>query len=376
MSETRPRDPRKSNPFTPVFGKVPPYFAGRESIIDNMTSVFEHPDNNPDRCTLFVGARGTGKTALITHLAHIAEQSGWISANVTASDNMLEELVQQTQRAASHLIDVQEHRGIAGVGIAGIGNISWTSPAKQSTTWRTAMSDVLDKLAEKDCGLLITVDEVDPGIEAMEELVTTYQHFVREDRTVALFMAGLPHRINALVSGESTSFLRRAARYQLGSIPSYEVKEAFRLTVESGGKEIAEEPLNLAVDAIDGFPYLFQLVGYRSWNSSNGNASIESLDVQRGSALAHEELASRIFDATYRELSPNDRMFLAAMAQDDDVTTRSDLMDRLHKPGSHISAYKKRLMERGVIEETPKGDFRFALPGFRAYIREMEGMSE
>ena len=361
---------RKSpNPFTPVFGKVPPYFAGRESIIDGMSEVFQDPDNNPDRCTLFVGARGTGKTALLTHLGHIAEQAGWISADVTASDNMLEEILAQAERAARRLISKDSQRTITGVSIAGIGGITWSKDSAQPKTWRTAMGDLLDRLDQARCGLLITVDEVDPNIEAMEHLVTAYQHFVREDRKVALFMAGLPHRINALVSGDATSFLRRAARYQLGSIPRYEVEEAFRLTVESGGKHIGNEALGRAADAIDGFPYLFQLVGYRAWNASNTAETISLEHAEQGARLAHEELATRIFDATYSELSENDRAFLIAMSEDETYSKRSDLMTRLRKPSSHISIYKKRLMEQGLIEETPGGAFRFALPGFQEYVR-------
>lgn len=54
------------NPLTPIFGQVPPYFAGRENIIDDMILAFDHPNNNPDRCLLFVGARGAGKTAPLT----------------------------------------------------------------------------------------------------------------------------------------------------------------------------------------------------------------------------------------------------------------------------------------------------------------------
>lgn len=60
------------SPFTPIFGQVPPYFAGRENIIDNMILAFDHPNNNPDRCSLFVGARGAGKTAPLTFIPRSA----------------------------------------------------------------------------------------------------------------------------------------------------------------------------------------------------------------------------------------------------------------------------------------------------------------
>ena len=56
------------------------------------------------------------------------------------------------------------------------------------------------------------------------------------------------------------------------------------------------------------------------------------------------------------------------MVQDEKVTSRADLMGRLGKPSGHISTYKKRLVQSGVIGETLNGDFYFALPGFREYI--------
>ncbi|MED9829017.1 MAG: winged helix-turn-helix domain-containing protein, partial [Adlercreutzia sp.] len=84
-------------------------------------------------------------------------------------------------------------------------------------------------------------------------------------------------------------------------------------------------------------------------------------------------LEDRIFDVTYAELSRADRAFLAAMAQDGKVTSRADLMDRLGKPSGHISTYKKRLVQSGVIGETLDGDFYFALPGFKEYVERRQG---
>ena len=53
-------------------------------------------------------------------------------------------------------------------------------------------------------------------------------------------------------AGESSSFLRRAARFDLGSLPSYEVEEAVRITIESAGRTISQPALDAAVQAIGG----------------------------------------------------------------------------------------------------------------------------
>lgn len=360
---------QKANPFTPVFGKVPAYMAGRERIVEDMVMAFESEGNDPNLCSIFVGARGTGKTALLTYLGYRAQQLGWVSVNVTASDGMLEDILQRLREASRHLVAEPPARKLTGASVAGVGGMSWENAAAPRANWRTRMNALLDELGEAGTGVLITVDEVDCSVGEMVSLVTTYQHFVREDRRVALLMAGLPHRVSDLLTGKSTSFLRRAAQHPLGSIPPYEVKEAFRLTVEDGGKEIGDGALQEAAEAIGGFPFMFQLVGYRSWNMARRSPEISAEHVRRGAALAQEELESRVFGATLSELSAGDVEFLRAMdPADGALTSRKELMERLGKGSSHVSTYKRRLLDAGVIEEPRNGEFRFGLPGFGDYL--------
>lgn len=359
----------QANPFTPVFGKVPPYMAGRERIVEDMVQAFEAGGANPDLCTIFVGARGTGKTALLTYLGFCAQRSGWIVADTTASDGMLEDIFERAKAASAHLVPADSSARVSGVSVGSVGSISWEH-APVEANWRTKMSGLLDQLAEAQTGLVITVDEIDGSIDQTVELVTTYQHFVREGRSVALLMAGLPYKVSALLSGKTTSFLRRAARRTLGSIPSYEVKEAFRLTVEDGGKRIGGDALALASEAIAGFPFMFQLVGYRSWNAARQSEEITCEHVRQGIEVAREEFEQRVLDATIAELSKGDTVFLKAMNAQG-VTTREQLMQRTGKKSSYISSYKKRLLEAGVIEESSRGEFTFALPGMGEYLQRL-----
>lgn len=359
----------RANPFTPVFGKVPPFMAGREQVIDDITTALISNGNSPDICSLFVGARGTGKTALLTYLANEAEQQDWISARVTATSGMLEDILQRLRESAAHLVDNQPTRRLSGVEITPLGGITRETAANTPANWRTRMNELLSDLEKTGTGVLICVDEANPELDEMEQLVTTYQHFIEEGKRVMLLMAGLPHRVSRLLSRRSTSFLRRAARHDLGPIPRYEVEETFRLTVESGGKGIDDEALQEAVNAIDGFPFMLQLVGYRAWNATGTNDVIGVESIRRGIRLAQEELEHRVFDATLAELSKGDIAFLQAMVPDEKETDRAVLAERLERSSSYISTYKKRLLEAGVIEERRPGVFAFALPGFGEYIR-------
>ena len=357
----------QANPFTPMFGKVPAYMAGRELLIDEMVQAFEFPGSDPNLCSIFVGARGTGKTALLTYLGYRAQQEGWIVADTTASSGMLDDILQRIDDAASHLLTADRSRKLTGIGVASIANVSWEN-IDAPGNWRTKMNAIFSQLEETQTGVAITVDEIDGDLSEMVELVTTYQHFVREGKKVALLMAGLPYKVSSLLSGKSTSFLRRAARHELGSIPLYEVREAFRLTIEDAGKVIDDDALDLACEAIGGFPFMFQLVGYRSWNASRREETITADHVRNGIEIAQMEFKDRVLSATCSELSKGDVVFLEAM-NDEGRTPRDEIAKRTGKTSSWVSTYKKRLLEAGVIDEPVSGEFAFALPGMAKYLQ-------
>lgn len=356
----------QKNPFTTNFGKVPVYFAGREDVISEITCMFEGDEETA--CCLLVGARGTGKTALLTYFSNIAQRLGWISANVSAIPGMLQDIIQQTETAASHLLEPSKKRTLKSIGVSGIGTIEWDNSFEDTTNWRGKMTSLLDALNDQGTGLLITVDEVTVSLPEMVELVVVFQHFVREERKVALLMAGLPYNVEALIRGESTSFLRRADRFDLDPLADYEVKEAFKLTVEEGGKVIDDAALDSAVERIGGFPFMFQLMGYRAWRASGERGFISEGDIYSGAEHAAKQMEQKVFDATFAELSKADKNFLIAMLDDDTVSTRKSLMERLHKPSSHISTYKNRLIQAGLIGENIDGAFYFAMPGLREYL--------
>lgn len=107
---------KQLNPFTPGFRDVPVVLAGREAIINDMLEAFEGNGSSPDLCSIFTGARGTGKTALLTYLGFCAQQAGWIVADSVDGKGMLDDLLQRAQSSASKLVDTQEKPKVKGIG--------------------------------------------------------------------------------------------------------------------------------------------------------------------------------------------------------------------------------------------------------------------
>ena len=361
----------EKNPFTPGFGQVPPFLAGRSYVVQNVVDAFENGPRDPNLTTIFTGARGTGKTTLLTLLADKGRERGWVTARVSAVPGMLEEILQQAMRSAGKLED--KHSGIRLTSIdVGPVSAAWEyrdgSAVQAVPTWRTRLETLLDELEGKGLGLIISVDELQADFDEMVQLASTYQHLVGERRRVSLLMAGLPYQVSRVLNDKSISFLRRASRCQLGRIADADIRTALAETVERGGKQIEPDALDAAVAAIGGFPFLMQLVGYRMWTQAEGDV-IDIAAAQRGVERAREEMRSNILEVTYDELSEGDLSFVEAMLEDDGPSRISDIRERMGKSTGYVAQYRRRLLEEGVIGERGRGLVDFELPGWRDFAR-------
>ena len=358
------------NPFTPGFGEVPAFLMGRDQLLREARRAYESPVRRPELTLSISGARGTGKTALLSVLADEAQQRGWVAVNVMAIDGMLEDILIQVRRAASHLVKTDTGVRVSGFGIGDLISIDLSYEDQIEGNWRSRMSDVLDALAEHDVGLLLTVDEVQPSLDELVQLAATYQLFIRENRKVGLVLAGLPQNMSALLQDKSVSFLRRAKPYKLARLSDGDVRLGIKRTVEDGGKSIEEGALESLVHASEGSPFMLQLAGFNAWEQSGGDAVISLTASERGIEDAGIEIRDRILGATYSTLSNGDRLFLAAMCQDEGDSRIGDVAHRLGKTTAYATQYKKRLMEQGVIGERGRGLVGFDMPLMREYVRE------
>ncbi len=356
------------NPFTPTFGMVPPYLAGRGELLDMMGKAFGNWPGDPNLISILVGPRGVGKTALLSCIGDKAKEEGWIVVDTAAVKGMLEDILQQAALAADHLTSPASKRKVTGLSVGQLFGVEWTLE-EEKLNWRARMALIMKKLEPYNTGLVITVDEVLPSDE-MIELVSAYQLLIREGVKISLIMAGLPANTDRLLSHESVSFLRRARVHRLGRVRDTEIERAFSKTLSSSGKTIAESSLEKAVKAAFGFPYMMQLVGFAMWENSGQRDEISLQDVEAGINQARKDLEHGVLDSTMRELSRGDCRFLAAMLPDREYSRLSDIGKRMKKSSGYISTYKNRMLLAGIIEEQPGNTLEFSLPFFREYFAE------
>lgn len=362
-----------ANPFKPTAGARPPLLIGRKDLVDSFSEGLDDGPGAPGRLTIFTGARGVGKTVMLSEVGEEARARGWLALDETATPGLLSRM-HEAVRSAQHELDTSSRPRwrVTGVSIAPVGGVTLQPPADASHEGplRQDLERLLTVLAAHDTGLVITVDEVHRGaIDSLRGLAAMYQHLVRDGREVALVLAGLPSAVSDLLNDDVLTFLRRADQHVLADVDLDLVRRALRDTINESGRTIADEALDAATEATGGYPFMVQLVGYHTWRKAH-RGHIDAAAAADGIQAARVRLGNTVHAASLATLSDVDRTFLLAMAQDDGPSRTADVAARLNRKPSYASVYRSRLMAAGIIKRAGHGNVDFAVPYLREYLRD------
>lgn len=362
------------SPFKPTFGVSPPLLVGRDQQLRDFADALEDGPGAPGRATLYVGARGTGKTVMLNEAQHRARERGWLVVSETATDGLVERLAREhlPRLLAEHDTAAARAR-LSGVTLpAGLGGAQWERSVHEAAAGlRTQVERLCDILAEHETGLLLTVDELHrKPLADLIELFTTIQHVFREERELAFAGAGLPSAVNHLLGEASLTFLRRAEAQHLGKVDAGDVARALRGPIEESGRRIGDDALHIAVDATAGYPFLIQLVGHQVYRQHADAAEISVADARRGAEEARRRMGQLVHGVALGDCSDIDKTFLLAMAQDDGPAAIADVARRMGVSDKYAGVYRARLIAAEMIEPASRGKVDFALPFLREYLRE------
>lgn len=220
------------NPFKPTAGKMPPVLVGREKVTDDFLEGLANGEGAPGRLMRITGPRGSGKTALLSELASIAEDEGWLVVNVSGSGDLLASLSRRLMRkslfseiafkAQSPLASIEARRGPASL-----------------DDFESILECATRGMTRRGKGLLVTIDEVqDASRDDIREIATAVQFMIRENQNIALVFAGITTGVPDILNGKSIIFLRRAKPEELDAIPLDEVRDSLRDTIANSGFQI------------------------------------------------------------------------------------------------------------------------------------------
>ena len=355
--------------FQPTFGNRPEHFIGRDGVIDQFMAGLREPVGSRNRCTLFLGQRGMGKTALLLELSDRASKAGFVVARVTAHEGMRSAIIEQLQLNGSQYFN-DEKRRIRGVTAGALGfsfGLTFSEATERQYGFRAKMSLLCDKLAEKGKGALMLIDEVRTS-DAMREVAASYQELVGDRKNVAIAMAGLPHAVSNVLNDSVLTFLNRATKVELGLISTQLIRVYYEKAFRYANITISDELLDRAALSTRGFPYLMQLIGYYVIQYSQESGSVNDAILSKVEKSAMRDLEDNVFKPILAPLSDNDRIFLRALARCEGTATTAQLQASLGERGPALQPYRKRLIEAGVIEAPRRGELVFAVPYLADYL--------
>lgn len=371
---------RTANPFKPTAGRMPPLLIGRDGVVEDFEEGLDDGPGAPGRLMRVTGARGVGKTVILTEFGRIAKARKWEVVDETASDGLSQRLLDRLAPDGPTMsLSLKPSVSLAGLGGVSLGEAS-VSSRRMPLTLREAMGRRLDALERRKAGLLVTIDEAQAADrDDMVAIATAVQHLIREERNVAFVFAGLPTIASKWLNDEVLTFLRRAQAERLGDIPLDEVEDAFVDTFDGSGMSIGVEALRKAVEATQGYPFMIQLVGYHIWriayrrqrgSGAGGHVEVGEADADAGVANALDRLGDAVHGPELDGLSPIDKTYLLAMAQDDGPSSTSAVAERMGKDVAYANVYRTRLIDAQVIRDVGYGKVDFAIPYLRRYLRE------
>jgi hypothetical protein len=363
------------NPFTPAFGASPPELIGRSTIIDKVIRGLELPTGNPYRAGLLIGKRGSGKTVMLSEISKIASMSGFIAVDVTVSQNFMLDIIEQLEKNAAHILDASPKLAGLGLTVLGVSGSLQFTKQRAERTWRSEISSLVDELNEKGVGVCILVDEIHKLAVGLDVLTTTYQHFVRENKNVAIFFAGLPEKIDELLSSSNETagmtFIRRSYKIQLDDVGVSEVFEAYKNIFKEHEIEVEDDILESCAIKSGGYPYLIQLLGFYLYEGSLQSKRIDEGIANIAKREAFADLYLNVFDPIIANLTKKEVEIIKSIYEiGDDFVKIADIRKKLGLSPQYFNEYKKRLTNIGVIEQVGRGVISFAMPNFRLYLKE------
>lgn len=375
---------RVENPYRPGFNEIPAELAGREEVLEDLIDAIEVAaiDGRMPRPVLLAGARGVGKTVLLSEAAAIAgSRFGWPRAHVEMrpgtpfTPDLIDaigrarELIEQPRRKrALRAESVTVHAGLPVV----CGEVQFARAAdareQAASSLREALTAVVELASVRDSGVVVTLDEAHLAARAeLAALAALLQEGAGERWPLVAVFAGLP----LMRSPEhSVTYLERGAWHELRLLTRDETVRALRAPAQMAGRPMDEATAELLADASGGYPYAVQLYGHHAWRTSAGKRRIDRAAAQAALPRARRELERGLYAARWSAASPTQKRYMtavAAVAAAGRPASGRIVADELGRTTKQVSSVRDDLLKQGTLA-VENGELRFTIPGMGAYV--------
>ena len=260
-----------SDPFTPGFGAIPPYLAGRadEQAVFRKSLAKMSAGESPPAATVLYGPRGMGKTVLLRWFKDEVEQGVekddsirlvWMTPNkLKSSMDLWKCLSPPATWIKKFLPEVVS----AGFNAVLFFSATWGS---EQLAKQTIQNTLIRK--GKKHPLILLMDEahkMDAGL--CNDLLNLYQE-IRPETPFMLVLAGTPG-LRHFLSGVNATFVERSRKIGLGRLDEQSAADAIVKPFEEQGIQITDDALSIIVEDSQCYPYFLQEWGSSLWEEAD-----------------------------------------------------------------------------------------------------------
>lgn len=342
----------KNNPYSLLFGKEPNQMISRQVQRDGLLEAFTRKVP-PEQIFMITGIRGCGKTVFMTEVSRrIARNTNWIVVELNPERDMLHALVSKLSsenQLAALFQQAKVNLSFFGFGV----EISGTKPI---TDLETALIKMLESLQRHKKKVLVTIDEVS-NTGDMRTFAAAFQILIRRNLPIFLLMTGLYDNIHSLQNEKTLTFLYRAPKIELGPLNLSRIAKNYEQNLP-----VSTQESRRMAKLTRGYSFAFQVLGYFAYEQ--GGLTDEVLN------SFQEYLEDYVYEKVWDELSAQDKRLVYGIARNPDGKV-SEIRGSLDMDSNTFNQYRRRLIQKGIIEGDTYGYVHFLLPLFEEYVQQM-----
>jgi hypothetical protein len=382
-----------TNPFAPGAGSPPPELAGRDALLERARiALLRLKEGRHAKSLILLGLRGVGKTVLLNRIKQIAEQEGFLTSSVEATENKpLPLLLLPELRRLLFSLDTGQQVTVAVKKALGVLR-SFISSVKVRVDDAEFGIDIQPVKGEADSGdleadlaslfvaigqaakaknkaVLLLIDEIQYLKEIdLSALIIATHKISQLQLPVVVMGAGLPQL--AGLAGNSKSYAERLFDFtDVGPLSEPDAFEAIHEPVARQGVRVENPALRKIAAVTGGYPYFLQAWGYGTWNTAK-DSPITERDVERSTETVLKNLDESFFRVRFDRLTPSEKRYLRAMAELGAGPHRSgDIAEILGKGVQQVAPVRNGLIRKGMIYSPAHGDTMFTVPLFDQYLK-------
>ncbi|MGI9250183.1 MAG: ATP-binding protein [Pseudohongiellaceae bacterium] len=317
----------KTSPFTPGYGGMPPYLAGRESEQAAFSDALNRlKAGRPNTSIVMYGPRGMGKTVLLGWFAEQCREAGVIpisatpSASLRAISDIPKLLLPQNWLPSNVTLSLGNLLGL-GDGL----NTQWGIKDENGNKTRGKLADHLATACRKTPRALL-LDEAHTleDAETYRALLNTAQ-IVAGEAPFLLVLAGTPGLISRLASVGAT-YIDRAGKVGVGALSREAAADAIRIPLQNADITVQDDVLDVIVEDSQCYPFFLQQWGDALWHLVDKQQLTEvTLNDMETASKVIQELREDFYASRFRLMANNNELLIAADAVSQAFKTSNNL---------------------------------------------------